>query len=502
MQSTSGNRLVSRVIIIFAIAFVLALGAALGTRLTAYWWHAGTLSAALGILLLIYFAPPYVRRSLAWLLVIFAGIISVWTILNGSGYVSLPEPTVRGRVQLIFSNPNLLASALAMSGIASLVVVPRKRSALVATLAILALGFTASRVALLAGVGGIFVAGAVYPLSRRARFGVLLVALALVCLVALSIWSTSLVGQRNLLRSSNNLAHAVWYKDANPFIVEPGGEGPVPDSQASRLQATAHTEGTYPSLLVWQRVEPIQPDTPYIASIYIRADEPQEVVLHFRRSTTCLATQVWQRCSTPVVEDFRHAHSQFQLRVSEPGTSLDIEVWGAQVEIGTEPSEPELTNTLIPAFTIARRVHYSSASWLRDVLESSNVSAMQAAWQMFLAHPLVGIGLNRYASLYEEFRQDDVQGALTHAHNLPLQMLAETGLFGFLSWALPFFGVLALGWRQHWRRLLPLVLTVLAINTFDFTYYSNGVYYVYWLAVGLIIFSEGEGVRCKGAGKR
>ncbi len=77
----------------------------------------------------------------------------------------------------------------------------------------------------------------------------------------------------------------------------------------------------------------------------------------------------------------------------------------------------------------------------------------QKAWQVFLNHPLFGVGLGGYAA--ESVRLEVAMGfagqwseswLFTHCHNLILQLLAETGLLGTavvvigLCWAfLPFF---------------------------------------------------------------
>lgn len=77
----------------------------------------------------------------------------------------------------------------------------------------------------------------------------------------------------------------------------------------------------------------------------------------------------------------------------------------------------------------------------------------QKAWQVFLDHPLAGVGLGGYAA--ESVRLEVAMGfagqwseswLFTHCHNLILQLLAETGLLGTavvvggLGWAfLPFF---------------------------------------------------------------
>ncbi|MDC7709005.1 PglL family O-oligosaccharyltransferase [Vogesella indigofera] len=94
----------------------------------------------------------------------------------------------------------------------------------------------------------------------------------------------------------------------------------------------------------------------------------------------------------------------------------------------------------------------------------------QKAWQVFLAHPLFGVGLGSYAA--ESVRLEAAMGfagqwsgskLFTHSHNLILQLLAETGLFGTavvvvgLCWAfLPFF-------RKEQANVHSLLVVLLAM---------------------------------------
>ncbi|RKQ53386.1 O-antigen ligase [Vogesella indigofera] len=94
----------------------------------------------------------------------------------------------------------------------------------------------------------------------------------------------------------------------------------------------------------------------------------------------------------------------------------------------------------------------------------------QKAWQVFLEHPLFGVGLGGYAA--ESVRLEVAMGfagqwseswLFTHSHNLILQLLAETGLLGTavvvigLCWAfLPFF-------RKEQANVHSLLVVLLAM---------------------------------------
>jgi O-antigen ligase len=59
----------------------------------------------------------------------------------------------------------------------------------------------------------------------------------------------------------------------------------------------------------------------------------------------------------------------------------------------------------------------------------------QAAVRMAEAHPWLGVGFGNYAAAYPEFRLLLWDNALGHAHNYYLNILAETGAVGLLTYA-------------------------------------------------------------------
>ena len=68
-----------------------------------------------------------------------------------------------------------------------------------------------------------------------------------------------------------------------------------------------------------------------------------------------------------------------------------------------------------------------------DISFRSRLSETQAGWHMFTEHPLLGVGLNNYAVHYQDYsRQLGIDSRLEDkaAHNLYLEIAAETGLLG------------------------------------------------------------------------
>lgn len=73
----------------------------------------------------------------------------------------------------------------------------------------------------------------------------------------------------------------------------------------------------------------------------------------------------------------------------------------------------------------------------------SRLELWSAARSMFAAHPILGVGYGNYRALYHTYLPD-IPGKQLDAHNLPLQLLAETGVAGFFA----FFAVIGISFRR------------------------------------------------------
>jgi O-antigen ligase len=70
------------------------------------------------------------------------------------------------------------------------------------------------------------------------------------------------------------------------------------------------------------------------------------------------------------------------------------------------------------------------------------MAQMQAGWNMFLAHPLTGVGPGNYTSAYPAFAVGTWYASRGHAHNYYIHMLAEAGLIGALAYLALLAGVI------------------------------------------------------------
>lgn len=117
-----------------------------------------------------------------------------------------------------------------------------------------------------------------------------------------------------------------------------------------------------------------------------------------------------------------------------------------------------------------------------------------AAWSMFNAYPLLGVGIGNYGVVYADFGLPEWPVSLGHAHNFYLNMLAETGLIGFSMYVVLIGSTLAAAWAAArraagvWRALalgiLGSLLALAAHNFFD-NLYVHGMNIQFGLLLGM-----------------
>lgn len=73
----------------------------------------------------------------------------------------------------------------------------------------------------------------------------------------------------------------------------------------------------------------------------------------------------------------------------------------------------------------------------------------QAAWNMFKAHPIMGVGYGNYGYLYNEYRPADTPklDIYVRAHNQYLEILAELGIAGIALMGIVVLQIIKLAWR-------------------------------------------------------
>jgi O-antigen ligase len=118
-----------------------------------------------------------------------------------------------------------------------------------------------------------------------------------------------------------------------------------------------------------------------------------------------------------------------------------------------------------------------------------------AAQRMFAAEPLLGVGPGNYAAAYPAYRLPRWEEPLGHAHNVYLNVLAESGLLGFAAFVVLWATAIVYVLRRRAQVLSPLtramaigvlgVLAHLAVHNLVDNLFVQGMYILValWLAL-------------------
>lgn len=90
---------------------------------------------------------------------------------------------------------------------------------------------------------------------------------------------------------------------------------------------------------------------------------------------------------------------------------------------------------------------------LTGQINDANFSTIErlAHWvagiHMFQAHPVLGVGAGNYGAAYQQYKVPGWEESLTHAHNYYINVAAETGILGLLTFLAVVAAALYLAWR-------------------------------------------------------
>lgn len=162
---------------------------------------------------------------------------------------------------------------------------------------------------------------------------------------------------------------------------------------------------------------------------------------------------------------------------------------------------------LLPQPLVERLADLPAYFGLTDVLAQpvtdENFSVVEriahwvAAQRMWELSPWFGVGAGNYAAIYPEVRLPRWEDALGHAHNVYLNVLGETGLFGLATYLALWGGVMGWLWQdacrstsqQRWRAavaigVLGMTAHLTVHNLVDNLFVRGMVVYVgLWLAL-------------------
>jgi O-antigen ligase len=119
----------------------------------------------------------------------------------------------------------------------------------------------------------------------------------------------------------------------------------------------------------------------------------------------------------------------------------------------------------------------------------------QAAVNMATEHPWLGVGFGNYEVAYPMYRLINWKFPLGHAHNYYLNVLAETGIIGLISYCVLWTGLLLFTWqaRKHpdpLARLIAIGLlgtwTYLAAHSLTDNLYVNNLFLHLGVMIGTV----------------
>lgn len=143
-----------------------------------------------------------------------------------------------------------------------------------------------------------------------------------------------------------------------------------------------------------------------------------------------------------------------------------------------------------------------------DASDSSSQMRMglwESTFAMIVEHPLLGIGWGAYWMVYPyyDFFVQNADVRIVHAHNMYLNIAAETGVFGLAAFSVNFFGHMHLALSRFYRRQdrflngllcgIGLALISIAVNGLtDYVLFNIELSMLFWLlcAVAVVICRE------------
>ena len=139
----------------------------------------------------------------------------------------------------------------------------------------------------------------------------------------------------------------------------------------------------------------------------------------------------------------------------------------------------------------------------QDMLSITSIKDRSVMWKnsvtIFQRHPIIGNGLNTFYDNYMKVRQDDMMNKHgSYAHNCYLQMAADIGLLGLVSFLLFVSAVLAAGFKAiktvkdplYYSLILGIGLGLIAFlvhSSGDTNLYSLPLAALFWLSAGILL---------------
>jgi O-antigen ligase len=120
------------------------------------------------------------------------------------------------------------------------------------------------------------------------------------------------------------------------------------------------------------------------------------------------------------------------------------------------------------------------------------VAHWQAAWQMWTDHPWFGVGAGNYEPVYAQYALPLWPVALGHAHNYYLNVAAEAGIIGLVTYAFMWGAAMVTAWRAsrrtrawEWGVALGVVGVIVHLGVHSF--FDNLYVHTMYLQVAILL---------------
>ncbi|MCX7795826.1 MAG: O-antigen ligase family protein [bacterium] len=160
----------------------------------------------------------------------------------------------------------------------------------------------------------------------------------------------------------------------------------------------------------------------------------------------------------------------------------------ALLSLGIFTVHSAITGTDLLSFFYTRLDPYSPSKVERIYIWKASIN-------IFLDHPITGIGLGTFPLVYPKYKLPEAyETSVSFTHNLPLNLLAETGIFGFLAFFAFIVSLYKRGlslYRETQDNLILILLSSLTAylghQFFDGTMWSLHIGLILWFISAIIL---------------
>ena len=139
---------------------------------------------------------------------------------------------------------------------------------------------------------------------------------------------------------------------------------------------------------------------------------------------------------------------------------------------------------------------FSITNFWEDLKFNHRLNNYLVSWNMFRQHPFVGIGLDHFRPLFQQYSSRQLPYEFQVPESIYLMHLAEGGLFGFLGLVLLIGDALKKGWQKYCKSnaidramllaiLLGFIGFLLNMSTYDGLLWKTP-FYLFWIFLAII----------------